>query len=387
MTDYLQAAERLLGATRDRVLHEYGSAIGRGREELLTPSLVLDIDATRRNIELMATRLQSMSAGIRPHAKVHKSPDIARMQLDAGAVGLSMATVWEAAVMAAAGMDDLFVVNTVTSPDKIRVLAELARDRRVLVALDDASNAEALAAAARAAGSILGIMIEVNTGLKRCGVDTPEQALELARRVLDLKQLSLEGITGYEGHCSFLLDHHERHAVQQEAMGLFVGVAEFLAAHDIPCRILSAGGTSTWVWTANHPGITEIQAGTYVFNDNYYRHMAPEFEQALTVQATVISAARDRFVLDAGGKSVAGGEETSIVGQRYSSVRFHEEHAICDGPDRSSLKIGDSVQLVPGDAANTINLHDVYYVIADGRIADIWPVIPRGSGHHGLVQH
>jgi D-serine deaminase-like pyridoxal phosphate-dependent protein len=387
MTDYLQAAQRLLRETRDKVLHDYGSAIGRRREELVTPALVLDIDAARRNIELMATRLQSMSAGIRPHVKVHKSPDLAKMQLDAGAVGLSMATVWEAVVMAAAGMDDLFVVNTVTSPDKIRVLAELARDRRVLVALDDASNAEALAAAARAAGSVLGIMIEVNTGLKRCGVDTPEQALELARRVLELRQLSLEGITGYEGHCSFILGYDERFAMQREAMDLFVSFADFLTAHDIPCRIVSAGGTSTWVWTANHPGITEIQAGTYVFNDNYYRHMAPEFEQALTVQATVISAGSDRFVLDTGGKSVAGGEETSVVGQRYASIRFHEEHGICDGPDRSSLRDGDSVQLIPGDGANTVNLHDMYYVVADGRVSDVWPVIPRGPGHHGLAQH
>src|SRR5215469_8205335 len=131
----------LLAETRDRVMRQYGAAIGRRRDGLATPALVLDVEAAQRNIDRMASELRRMGgAAIRPHYKTHKSPDLARRQVEAGAGGLSMATVWEAGVLAAAGMDDLFVVNTVSHPDKIRLLAELARDRRILVAVDEAAN-------------------------------------------------------------------------------------------------------------------------------------------------------------------------------------------------------------------------------------------------------
>src|SRR5579864_2222642 len=147
----------------ERARHEYGKAIGQHRDELITPALVLDIDAAQRNIDHMASELKQMGrATIRPHYKTHKSPDLARRQLQAGAGGLSMATVWEAAVLAAAGMDDLFVVNTVAHPDKLRMLAELARDHRILVAVDEAANATAQSAAAIRAGSTVGIFVEVD---------------------------------------------------------------------------------------------------------------------------------------------------------------------------------------------------------------------------------
>src|SRR5580700_7177492 len=137
----------------ERATHEYGGAVGQRRDELITPALVLDIDAAQRNIDHRASELKQMGAAtIRPHYKTHKSPDLARRQLRAGAGGLSMATVWEAAILAAAGMDDLFVVNMVAHPAKLRVLAELARDHRVLVAVDEAGNVAALSAAAVMAG-------------------------------------------------------------------------------------------------------------------------------------------------------------------------------------------------------------------------------------------
>src|SRR5215469_6450042 len=149
----------ILQEAGERARREYGAAIGRRRDELITPALVLDIDAAQRNIDHMASELKQLGkATIRPHYKTHKSPDLARRQLRAGAGGLSMATVWEAAVLAAAGMDDLFVVNTVAHPAKLRTLAELARDHRILVAVDEAANAAAHSAAAVAAGSTLGIM-------------------------------------------------------------------------------------------------------------------------------------------------------------------------------------------------------------------------------------
>jgi len=376
----------ILQAAHERVRQQYGDAVGRPRDELITPALVLDIDAAQRNIDRMASELRRLGpATIRPHYKTHKSPDLARRQLQAGAAGLSMATVWEAAVLAGAGMDDLFVVNTVSHPAKIRMLAELARDHRVLVAADEVPNAAALSAAAVKAGSTLGIMVEVDTGMDRCGIDTEAEVLAAVRKIMDLPALRFEGITGYEGHCSLTVDNELRHERQRTAMKFFTGVAGLLEANGIPCKIRSAGGIATWQWTAAYPGITEIQAGTYVVMDNFHGRMVPGFEHSLTIQATVISRQSGKVIVDAGNKSVADPEDVTMVGHDHKVFRFDEEHGIFAAADGSSLKVGDSVALVPGYSPSTVNWYDAYHVVRQGAVVDIWPVIPRGPGHHGLA--
>lgn len=378
----------LLQESRDRIMRQYGGAVGRRREELITPALVLDIDAAQRNIDHMASELRGMgSTTIRPHYKTHKSPDLARRQVIAGASGLSMATVWEAAVLAAADLDDLFVVNTVSHPDKIRLLAELARDRRILVAVDEAPNADAHAAAALRAGSTLGIFVEVDTGMNRCGVDNAEQALAVARHVTELPGLRFEGITGYEGHCTLTPEADLRHERQQEAMKLFVGVADVLEANGIPCPIRSAGGIATWQWTAAYPGVSEIQAGSYVVMDNFHGRMVSGFEHSLTVQASVISRRSSQVIVDVGNKSVADTNNVTMVGHEHKVFRFDEEHGIFSAAEGSSLRVGDSVALVPGYSPSTVNCYDAFHVIQDDVVVDIWPIIPRGPGHHGLGRH
>jgi len=378
-------AAQILREAYDNVRHEYAAAIGQRRDELITPALVLDVDAAQRNIDHMASELKRIGrATIRPHYKTHKSPDLARRQLQAGAGGLSMATVWEAAILAAAGMDDLFVVNMVAHPGKVRVLAELARDHRVLVAVDEAANAAALAAAAVTAGSTLGIMVEVDTGMDRCGVDDAADCLAVARQVMDLPGLRFEGITGYEGHCSLTPDNELRHERQREAMKFFTGVAELLEADGIGCPIRSAGGIATWSWTAAYPGMTEIQAGTYVVMDNFHGRMVPGFEHSLTIQATVISRQSGKVIVDAGNKSVADPADVTMVGHDHKVFRFDEEHGIFDAAGGSPLRVGDPVALVPGYSPSTVNWYDAYHVVQDDIVVDIWPIIPRGPGHHGI---
>lgn len=376
---------KILQEAYDQVRRDYGAAVGRRREELVTPALVLDIGAAQRNIDHMASELKQLGAAvIRPHYKAHKSPDIARRQVAAGAGGLSMATVWEAVVLAAAGFDDLFVVNTVAHPAKLRALAELARDHRVLVAADEADNAAALSAAAVAAGSTLGIMIEVDTGMDRCGVDSAADCLALARQVTGLPGLHLEGITGYEGHCSLTRDNDLRYGRQREAMAFFTGVAGILEADGIACPIRSAGGIATWNWTAAYPGITEIQAGTYVVMDNFHGVMVPGFEHSLSIAATVISRQSGKVIVDAGSKSVADPADVTIAGHDLAVFRFDEEHGIFDAAGGSELRVGDPVALIPGYSPSTVNWYDAYHVVQDGVVTDIWPVIPRGPGSHGL---
>lgn len=375
----------LVDRVRGRVREAYGSAIGRRKTDVVTPALLLDLDAAQRNITKMAERLRTRSAAIRPHIKVHKSPDLARRQVEAGAIGVSVATVWEAMVMVRSGIDHVFVVNTVAGSEKIRALASLACDADLMVAVDDSDNASALAAAARRAGSTLGVLVEVDTGMDRAGVDTAEEALRLARHVSDLPGLRFMGLTGYEGHCSLTPDRELRAHKQRAAMDFFISVADLLVAKSLPCLILSAGGTATWEWTASNPRVTEIQAGSYVVMDNFHGRLVGDFERALTVLTTVISRPPGRVIVDVGSKSVGAPDLSSIVGYDLPIVRFDEEHGVFAAGDDTVLRVGDVFELIPGYAPSTVNWYDAFHVVRGDFVVDIWPVIPRGPGHGGFL--
>jgi D-serine deaminase-like pyridoxal phosphate-dependent protein len=385
MPELVAPATEAIQETRDRVRRAYGSAIGRNRHDLITPALILDLGAARRNIAKMADRIKAMPAKLRPHIKVHKSPELARMQVDAGAIGISTATVWEAIVMVRTGLDSIFVVNTIAGREKIAALAAIARDAEVMVAVDDAQNAADIAAAARVAKSTVGVLIEVDTGMDRAGVDTPDQAVELARRLDGVEGIKLLGVTGYEGHCSLTPERDLRAQRQRVAMSMLVEAAEKIRAAGLPCPIVSAGGTATWDWTATTPGVTEIQAGSYAVMDNFHFPMAGDFEKALTVLATVISRPPDRVIVDAGNKSLGAPALSTIRGHDLKGFRFDEEHGIFIADPSYPLHVGDVVELVPGYAPGTVNWYDAYHVVEGDRVVDIWPVIPRGPGHGGLI--
>jgi D-serine deaminase-like pyridoxal phosphate-dependent protein len=377
----------LLAATREAVLHAYGGAIGKPVETLSTPALLLDLPAARRNIARMATGLAAISptVSVRPHVKTHKSPDLARLQAEAGAAGFSTATVWEAVVLAEAGLDDLFVVNTVEGASKIARLAALARERRVLVAVDNLENAQRLSRAAVAAGATLHVLVEIDTGMRRCGLADPEPAAHLAERVGALSGLAFAGLTGYEGHCSLEDDVTRRGLKQREAMQVLLAAVSAIEAEGIPCPIVSAGGTRTWWLTAATPSITEIQAGTYLLMDQFHSGIVGDFEPALRILATVISRGPDRLILDAGSKAMADADQAAMAGLALPNLGCDEEHARFGLLPDVRLGPGDTVQLLPGYAPSTINLYDAYHVVEDGQVVDIWPIVPRGPGHHGLV--
>jgi len=385
MADVLDGQD-VLRDTHDRVRRAYGGAIGKRKDEVVTPALILDLPAAQRNIDIVADTLRNLTAELRPHIKVHKSPQLARMQLDAGAIGLSVATVWEAIVMARSGAGSVFVVNTVAGEEKLAALAALARDAEVMLAVDDAANAAAVAEAARSAGSTIGILIEVDTGMDRAGVDTTEEAVALAHRVAELKGLRLEGVTGYEGHCSMTFEADLRRQRLNTAMDFLVETAEAIRAQGLPSPIVSAGGTATWDWTAAYPGVTEIQAGTYVVMDNYHEQMVGGFEHSLTVLTTVISSRPERVVVDAGNKSVGAPALTTIKGHHLENFRFDEEHGMFVASPADTLAVGDVVELIPGYSSATVNWYDAYHVVEDDRVVDVWPVIPRGPGHGGLLR-
>jgi D-serine deaminase-like pyridoxal phosphate-dependent protein len=377
----------MINAWRDHVRKTYGSAIGRSRRELITPALIMDLDVARRNIEFMTQRLATLKAKLRPHVKCQKSPELARLQIEAGAIGVCTATVWEAIVMSAAGIQDVLIANQVGGREKIAALAKAARRGGLMVAIDSAENAQDLSDAVQATGSNLDVVIEVDVGMRRGGVRSAEEAVTLARRVAQLRGLRLRGVQGYEGHCMLEPDRSLRIQKAGEAMDYLCAVTQRLAAAGFDCVVVSAGGTGTYDITGNNPGVTEIQAGSYVFMDNFHGNLVPGFSNALTVLGTVVIQHGNTVVLDSGRKSVGIDFVLPTMADYpfYQARYFAEEHALFDVDERCRLKIGDTVELIPGYAPSTVNLYDAYHVVEKDVVVDIWPITPRGPGHCGLL--
>jgi D-serine deaminase-like pyridoxal phosphate-dependent protein len=370
----------------------YGSAIGSSKYDVVTPALVVDRNTLRSNLEYMQSRLPGLHARLRGHVKNHKSPHIARMQLEYGAFGLCAATIWEAIVMVRAGADDVLVANQLVTPQKRRAAALLAREANILVNVDDPGDAEALSQAAVAAGSTVGVLVEVDTGMHRSGVDSPQEALAVARRVQALPSLRMEGLSGYEGHCSMEMDTELRHQKQAAAMSYFVEVADLLEANGVPCPILSAAGTATAFWTGSNPRITELQLGSYAAMDDFHYLMEPSFKKATSAVVTVISRRKDRVVLNLGKKTFGAADVGNIPAyprimgfEDLKPYRFDEEHATYDADASCPLKVGDVVGFHLGYTPFAVNYFDAYHVIEDDKVVDIWPIMPRGPLHGGLL--
>ncbi|HVB75977.1 MAG TPA: alanine racemase [Ktedonobacteraceae bacterium] len=368
--------------TQEINLGEYRSAIGRARYDLITPALILDLDLARSNIRTMAEYMSTVSARLRPHIKVHKSPELARMQMEAGqCVGMTTATVWEAVVMVRGGIDDVLVANAVVGPAKTRVIAELAREAHIIVAIDDAGNAEELSNAAIKAGSVLGALIDLDVGMARCGARSKEEALRLAQHISTLRGLRLEGMMGYEGHCMLEPDADLRVIKAHAAMDKLADAVDFLAQHGFESQIISGGGTGTYNISGAHPRLTELQAGSYVVMDAFHGQLIPGFSVALTVLGTVISRHGSRVILDTGRKTV--GSELGLPQLKdvnATTAGIAEEHLLVDVDPASRLAVGDKVEVVTGYGPTTVNLHDVYYVVENDVVTDIWPVYARGAG-------
>lgn len=370
-------------SVREQARERYRDQLGRARHEVTTPALLLDLDVARRNTDTMARRFEDLPAKLRPHIKVHKSVELARMAIDAGAVGVACATSWEAVVMARAGIADVLIANQVVQRDRVAVVAELAREERITVAVDDLRNVEQLSRSAGRASSQLEILIELDVGMGRCGVRTQEAALPLAERIAELPNLRLRGLQAYEGHCMLEPDREKRIRDASEANEKAVAAADFLAGHGHPCADISGGGTGTYFITGAHPRITEVQAGSYVLLDCFHANLVPGgFEVAMTVLGTVISRQGNTVVLDCGRKAVGIDFVTPpLVKYPEAEIRYYaEEHCLADFRGPPPLDLGDTAEVMAGYGPTTVNLHEVFHVIEDGVVTDVWPVNPRGAG-------
>jgi D-serine deaminase-like pyridoxal phosphate-dependent protein len=360
--------------------------VGEPVDVLPTPALLVDVDALQRNIATMMAALDGQTARLRPHTKVQKSPDIALMQVYAGAIGVTVASVWEAAAMAAAGVEDILIANEVIPADRVAAAAALAAHTRLTLAVDDVRNIDALSAAMTSRGTEADVLVDIDVGMARCGARSPEQALRLAEHAHAAPGLRLKGVTAYEGHCMLEPDRDNRIRMAGKAIDYAASVRQLLRDEGLPAETLSAGGTGTYDITGRNPQVTELQAGSYVFMDAFHGNLVPGFEVSLTVLTSVMARHGDTVILDAGRKSIGiDFVLPPILGHDYVARYYAEEHALFDTDDRFRADIGDRVRLVSGYAPTTVNLHDALFAVRDNEVVEVWPVFPRGPGHAGFL--
>jgi D-serine deaminase-like pyridoxal phosphate-dependent protein len=352
--------------------------------EIPTPALVVDVDAMDRNIRRMADFFADSSCKLRPHFKAHKTPEIARRQLAAGScTGLTCATVREAEI-ASEFCGDILIANQVIGPDKVsRVAAIAARGIDIKVAVDSGEGVDQIASAAEHAGVVIGVLVDVNVGMPRCGVQPGEPTVALARRVADASGLSLQGVMGYEGQTVGIPDREKRETMTLGAMKRLTASVQAIRDAGLPCEIVSAGGTGTFDISGRIAGITEIQAGSYVLMDTAYGKLDIPFEQAFWVLGTVLSRPTPGFcVTDTGLKSNTEDHGNPTVRDiEGATVLFlSDEHASITIPPDSPCRVGDRLQFIPSHCDPTINLHDVIYAVRGDGVVDVWPISARGHG-------
>ena len=351
--------------------------MGRHWTEVETPALLLHIETARENVATMAARAAALPAGLRPHFKAHKCIELAHLQVEAGAVGFTVATVAEAVALVNAGLNDVLVANQVLQSTQLGALATAATRARVCALIDDATNLEAIADAARQAGSEIGAMVDADIGMGRCGVRDHRQARELASLVEATDGVRFEGVSAYEGHCTGIVDRGERRRQTGEAIDTLGGFVAAIEADGIPVPTVSAGGTSTFDVTGGDPRVTELQPGAYALMDLSRRRLITDFEVALTVAATVVSRHGDRVVLDCGLKAVNSKQRLPQLANHPGEVVFVDEEHLRFDATTPAPQGGDRVEVIPGYGPLTINLYDHFHVVSAETVVAEWPVVAR----------
>jgi len=358
--------------------------IGQPKTALDTPALLVDLDVLDANIKRIADTCRARGVGWRPHMKGHKTPEIAQRQLAAGAIGVTCAKVGEAEVMSAAGIRNILIANEVVGAPKVRRLIDLVGPADPIVGVDSVVGAAELSEAARGQGKALKVAIEVNTGMNRAGAEPGAPVLALAAEIAKRPGLRLVGLFGWESHAVTLADPKEKERVVAAAVGQLTATARACreAGHGI--EVVSCGGTGTFPYCIQQPGVTEVQIGGAIFSDRHYReHYHMDFPFALTVLATVISRPTPtRIVLDAGRKTMPGDAAMPqpIGLPAVAAMRLSAEHAKIELEQGSvTPRIGDKVEFVVGYHDMTVHLHEEIVAVRSGRVEAVWRVAARGK--------
>jgi D-serine deaminase-like pyridoxal phosphate-dependent protein len=363
--------------------------------EVDTPALLLDLDAFERNLKRMSEAVSAAGVRLRPHAKTHKSPIIALKQIALGAVGQCCQKVSEAAVMIEGGVQDVLVSNEVIGTRKLDRLAALSRQARVIGCVDNPIGVTSMAAAAERHNTRLDVIVEINVGASRCGVDPGEPAVTLAQLIAREKHLRFAGLQAYQGRAQHFRTIEERRTAVDEAIARSKATVQALKAAGLSCDIVGGAGTGTFELEAASGIYNELQAGSYIFMDaDYARNKRADggpydtFEHALFVYATIMSMTQsDRAVIDAGLKTFTFESGPPVAVDFAGAVyeRPSDEHGNLNlAQSNTRPGLGDKVRLIPGHCDPTVNLHDWYVGIRgmDGPapiVESLWPVAARGA--------
>lgn len=361
------------------------------RRSLNTPALVLDVDMLDRNIAEMARFAKEHNVKLRPHSKTHKSADIAKRQIAAGALGVCCAKLGEAEALAEEGVESLHITSPVVTPQTIeRLVALNAKVKDLMVVVDHPANVEALAAAAAKAGKPLTVVIDIDPGIHRTGTASPETTLALVKKVAGLKSLKYAGVQFYCGRHQHIIDFQQRKAEIEDRTAYLKGIVDQLVAAGLKPGIITGSGTGTHFIDAKLGVFTELQVGSYVFMDHDYNVCdlrgldKPTFEQALQIDARVVSANTPGMVtVDAGLKAMATEKGPPVIlkgAVEGSTTRFSgDEHLAVIAPEgKDAPAHGEQVILTPPHCDPTVNLYESYHVVKGDTLVDIWPVTARG---------
>lgn len=356
--------------------------------ELETPALLVDLDALEANLAEMAAVAARAGVRLRPHTKTHKSPEIAHLQVAAGAAGITCAKLGEAEVMADAGLDDLLIAFPLVGEDKLRRLGELLERARVRVSLDSVEVAEGLGRVGRRRGRDVEVLVEVDTGLHRLGRPPGPPTADLVGRVTRVPGVQLAGLLTHAGHAYRSPTAAElRRLAEREVLDL-VETAELCRRQGIDLAEISVGSTPTARIGAFVDGVTEIRPGTYALNDATMMRLgvATEAMTAARVLATVVARpTAERFVLDAGSKCFTTDNMGTVpdwlvvAGRPDLHMDFlSEEHGVGHRDGGEELRIGDRLQVIPSHVCGCVNLFDVAYGVRRGRLERELPIAGRG---------
>lgn len=375
---------------REEFAMRYDEFIGQSVMEVPTPALLIDLDVFESNMAAMRDACAARSRNYRPHGKAHKSPVIAKKQLEYGAQGQCAAKLGEAEVLINGGIRDVLITAPVVGPRKIqRLLALEAITPDVKVVVDSPENIKDLSAASAAKNRKLKVLIDVNVGQNRTGVDTPQEAADLARQIDREKGLELAGVQGYGGNNQHIVAFENRRAIELLSLERAVQARRAVEKAGFPVGILSVGGTGTYNIDTEIPEVTEIQPGSFIFMDAHYSSIGgpnnadfSDFGNSLSVLTTIIShPSKGRAITDGGNKALST-DESMPVPKGLTGVAYWpggDEYGIIGlkKPNRE-LKVGDKLEFIPGHCDTTVNLYNYFFGVRKGVVEAVWPIEGRG---------
>ncbi|MED5580226.1 MAG: DSD1 family PLP-dependent enzyme [Nitrospinota bacterium] len=367
--------------------------IGTPVRNLQTPVLLIDLDVMERNLEKMSSFFRDSSVNLRPHSKTHKSPIIAKKQIELGANGICCQKVSEAEIMVQGGIEDILLSSEIVSPEKLERVSSLIKNSDVMLVVDHIEGAELLSKIMEKNQTEIGVLVDIDVGQGRCGVRTVGEAVVLAKKIDTLPWIHLCGFQAYNGKAQHIEGFNERGKQYSNSMDLIQESIFEFDRNGLNSEVKTGGGTGTWNWDLGANLLNEVQAGSYLFMDSHYTSIGSregdlyeDFEASLFVLATIISFPEDeKFIVDAGHKSLSSDSGFASCHDYLEAIYISasDEHGIISMDSSNEFpKLGDPLLFQPSHCDTTVNLFDCFHGIRGGMDKGFlevkWPISARG---------